>query len=205
MKRFQHIILLTLSLALALGLTACGASGPDMPMQADIDGHTVVLGQTTTGDMAGWGWEINFTGSQNEIREDAEYVACHFRIDVAEGSGHEFWVSTYVPFQKNISGSYVDFSAEEAQSQTEGVVYRISLRKDAGDELDITYNGMDFQEILWATVEEWGAKKDEDAYPTTYNLDAAQGSFTFEKSYFNDELGEMALTMNTNAFSKLQK
>ena len=33
MNLIKRITLLTLSLALLLGLTACGASGPDMPME----------------------------------------------------------------------------------------------------------------------------------------------------------------------------
>ena len=106
--------MLALALALALGLASC-ASGPDMPMEVTVNDHTITLGKTTTGDIAGWGYEVSFTGSQNEIREDAKYVACHFRIKTEEGSGHEFWISVYVPFQKNIEGDYVDFSAEEKQ------------------------------------------------------------------------------------------
>ena len=75
MKAAKRIVLLVLALTLALAMSAC--SGPDMPMEFTIDGHAVVLGKTTTGEMAGWGWEVAFTGSQNEIREDAKYVACY--------------------------------------------------------------------------------------------------------------------------------
>ena len=108
MNIFKRVSMLALALALALGLASC-ASGPDMPMEVTVNDHTIALGKTTTGDMAGWGWQVDFTGSQNEIYEDAKYVACHFRIKTEEGSGHEFWVSVYVPFQKNIKGLGEDF------------------------------------------------------------------------------------------------
>lgn len=208
MNIFKRVSMLSLALVLLLGLAACGASGPDMPMEVTVDGHTIVLGQTTTGDIAGWGYEVTFTGSQNEIREDAKYVACYFRIKTAEGSGHEFWISVYVPFQKNIKGSYVDFSAEEKQSLTEGVVYRVSLRKDAGENLKLTYNGVDYHALTWEDVKAWGAEPTEQSseYSPIYELKASQGTLKFQKGYTGqDEPGEFAVVMNTNAFSKLQK
>ena len=173
-----------------------------------MDDHTVVLGKTTTAEMAGWGWELEFNGSQNEIREDAKYVACHFRIKTEEGSGHEFWVSVYVPFQKNIKGDYVDFSAEEKQSRTEGVVYRVSLRKDAGENIKFTYNGADYHGLTWEDVKAWGAEPTERSseFSPIYELEAAQGTLKFQKGYTGqDEPGEFAVVMNTNAFAKLQK
>ena len=205
MKPVKCITLLSLALTIVLSLSACGPSGPDMPMEFTIDGHTVALGTTTTGEMAGWGWDVAFTGSQNEIREDAKYVACYYTISKADGSGNTFWVTVYVPFQKNISGDYVDFSSEETQSLTEGVVCRLNVRKDSAKNFDISYNGVNLQDITWAKAEEWGAKENEEKYPKTYEMDAAQGSLTFEKSYTDDEMGELTVTMDTNAFSKLQK
>ena len=198
--------MLALALLMVLGLAACGASGPEMPMEFTIDGHTLELGKTTTGDIAGWGWEVQFTGSQSEIREDAKYVACYYSIKKEDGSGNQFWVDVYVPFQKNMNGKYVDFSAEEKQSRTEGVVYRVEVRKDASENYDITYNGMDYQDLTWEDAAEWGAAEKEGAYPTTYELAAAQGTLKFEKGYTGqDEPGKLTVTMSTSAFSKLQK
>ncbi len=206
MSIIKRFTLLTLSLAMVLGLAACGASKPDMPMEIAIDGHDVVLGKTTTAEMAGWGWEVSFTGSQNEIKEDAKYVACYYTIRKAEGSGNEFWTTVWVPFQKNIDGKYVDFSEEEKMSKTEGVVCRVNVRKDASENFDITYNGVNYQDLTWKDAEEWGAVKDEKAYPTTYNMEVAQGSLEFAKGYTGeDEPGEFTVTMHSNAFAKLQK
>lgn len=216
MNLIKRVSLLTLSLALVLGLTSCdalsslgiGVSKPEMPMEITFDDHTVVLGKTTTAEMAGWGWDVAFTGSQNEIREDAKYVACYYTISKEAGrSGSEFWVTVWVPFQKNMVGDRgVDFSEEEKMSKTEGIVCRVEMRKDASENFKITYNGMDYQDLTWEDVEEWGAVKDEDAYPTTYHMDIAQGALKFEKGYTSEEEpGKLTLTMDSNAFSKLQK
>ena len=206
MNIIRRTTLLALSLLLALGLTSCGASGPDMPMEVTVAGKTSVIGKTTTGEMAGWGWEVAFMSSQDTIAKDAKYVACHYHIKVdGGGAGREFWLSVYVPFQKNISGSTVDLSAEEKESKTAGVVYRVSVRKSAGDKLSITYNGMDLQSITWDTVEEWGAKVDEESYHKSAELAAAQGTLKFKASSgYGDEMNELTVGMSTNAFSRLQ-
>ena len=207
MNIIKRATLLALALAMALGLAACGSSGPDMPMEATVDGHTIVIGQTTTAEMAGWGWEVEFRSSQNEIRSDAKYVACYYHLKVdGGGAGKEFWADVYVPFQKNMVGDRVDLSKEEKESTTDGVVFRLTLRKDAADELSISYNGMDLQDVTWDTAAEWGATVNEDDYGNKdAEMDAAQGTLKFKKSYTDPEVGELTITMDTNSFSKLQK
>ena len=206
MNIVKRITLLTLSLLLALGLTSCGPSGPDMPMEITVNGRTIVIGQTTTGEMAGWGWEVAFMNSQDTIAKDAKYAACHYHIKVdGGGAGQEFWVSVYVPFQKNMNGSYVDLSNEEQESTTAGVVYRVSVRKSAGEKLSISYNGMDLQDITWDTAGEWGAKVDEESYIKNAELAAARGTLEFKAgSGVNSEVNELNVVMSTGAFSKLQ-
>lgn len=207
MSIIKRITLLTLSLALLLGLTACGASGPDMPMEVTVEGKTIVIGKTTTAEMKDWGWEVLLRDSQNEIRSDAKYVACYYHVKInGGGAGQEFWLDVYVPFQKNMVGSRVDLSSEEKLSKTEGVVFRVTLRKDAADELNISYNGTNLQDITWDTAAEWGAKVEEDSYGNkSGELSAAQGTLKFKKSYTDAEVGELTVTMGTNAFTKLQK
>ena len=206
MDLIKRVTLLALALLLVLGLTSCGASGPDMPMEVTVNGKTVVIGQTTTGEMADWGWEVDFMSSQSDIRKDAKYVACHYHIKVdGGGAGKEFWVSVYVPFQKNISGSTADLSKEEKESKTAGVVYRVSVRKSAGKKLSISYNGMDIQDITWDTAEEWGAKVDTESYLKSAKLAAAQGTLEFKASSgYGDEMNELNVVMSTGAFSRLQ-
>ena len=206
MSRIKRVVLLALSLLPVLGLISCGASGPDMPMEFTVNGETVVMGRTTTGEMADWGWELAFMGTPSEIRSDAKYASCDYRVAVdGGGSGREFWVSVYVPFRKNMSGDYVDLSAEVEESRTAGVVYRVSVRKSAGDKLDITYNGMDLRDITWDTAAEWGAEVEEDVdRGKKAALDAAQGTLIFEKAYTSDRMNELTVTMSDSAFSKLQ-
>ena len=110
-----------------------------------------------------------------------------------------------MPFQKNISGSTADLSAEEKESRTAGVVYRVSVRKSAGEKLDISYNDMDLQDITWDTVGEWGAKVDEESYIKNAELAAARGTLEFKAgSGVNAEVNELNVVMSTGAFSKLQ-
>lgn len=209
MKLLKHVTLPILALALALGLTACGGpSGPEMPMELTVNGQTIVLGQTTTAEMKDWGWEVLLSGSQSEIRTDAKYVACYYHIKIdGGGAGKEFWADVYVPFQKNMKGTdYVDLSAEEQQSKTEGVVFRVQVRKSAGKDLSISYNGVDLQDITWDTAEGWGATVNRGQYTVSAELAAAQGTLSFaESSYHDGELNELKVVMSTNAFSKLQK
>ena len=207
MSRIKRVVLLALSLLPALGLISCGASGPDMPMEFTVSGRTVVMGQTTTAEMSGWGWELAYMGSPGEILSNAEYASCdyHVRVD-GGGSGREFWVSVYVPFQKNMEGDYVDLSAEVEESRTAGVVYRVNVRKSAGDKLNIIYNGMDLQDITWDTAAKWGAEVEEDGdRGKMAELDAAEGVLTFGKSYTSDRMNELTVTMSDSAFSELQK
>ena len=205
MNIIKRVVLPALSLLLALGLTSCGAS-PDMPMEITVNGKIILIGRTTTGEMAGWGWEAAFMGAPSEISRDAGYAPFDYHITVdGGGSGREFWVSVYVPFRKNLADGYVDLSAEAEESRTAGMVYRVSVRKSAGDKLDITYNGMDLQDITWDTAAEWGAKvKENGDGGKEAELTAARGTLTFEKAYTSDKMNELTVTMSDSAFSKLQ-
>ena len=100
MIRRKTALTLFLALALALGLTGCGPSGPDMPMEIQIDGSAIVLGRTTMSDLTGLGWRAKITGAQREIRAKAKFVAFHYRLERTDGSGVQFWASVYVPFQE---------------------------------------------------------------------------------------------------------
>lgn len=210
MNLIKRATLLTLALVMALGLTACGAAKPDMPMEITIDGHTIALGQTSVNDLAGWGWDVKFSGTQNEIKENAKYVACYFIIRKSEkGSGDQFSVSVWVPFQKNFVGStQVDFSEEERMAKEGGVVCRVDVRKDAAKNFTIMYNGKDYQELTWDDVKEMGAAETEQSneYSPIYKLEVSQGSLNFKKGYTGEnEPGEFSVSMNSGAFSKLQK
>ena len=45
------------AMLLLIALTACG--GADMPMEATLDGYTIVLGQTTVQDLVDRGYEAH--------------------------------------------------------------------------------------------------------------------------------------------------
>ena len=51
------------AMLLLIALTACG--GADMPMEATLDGYTIVLGQTTVQDLVDRGYEAHLEKMRN--------------------------------------------------------------------------------------------------------------------------------------------
>lgn len=205
MIRQKTALTLFLALALALGLTGCGPSGPDMPMEIQIDGDAIVLGQTTMSDLTGMGWKAKITGAQREIRAKAKFVAFHYRLERTDGSGVQFWASVYVPFQGKASGGSADISQERAIAGTEGILYRVEVRRDDAQGRDVFYNGVNLQELTCAQAQRWGAARDEERSPVTYSLEAARGSLKFEQSDTGGGLGGLTIAMSAGAFEELQE
>lgn len=204
MIRQKTALTLFLALALALGLTGCGPSGPDMPMEIQIDGSTIVLGRTTMSDLTGLGWKAKITGAQREIRAKAKFVAFHYRLEQTDGSGVQFWASVYVPFQGKASGGSADISQERAAAGTEGVLYRVEVRRDDAQGCDVFYNGVNLRELTCAHAQRWGAVRDEVQSPAAYSLEAAQGSLKFQQSDTDGGLGVLTIAMSADAFEALQ-
>lgn len=205
MNHVRRALTLFLSLVLALGLAACGPSGPDMPMEIQIDGDTIVLGQATLPDLARLGWKAKLTGAQREIRAKAKFVGFHYRLERTDGSGVQFWASVYVPFQGKASGGSADISQEQAIAGEEGVLYRVEVRKDAAGDCDIFYNGVSLQDMTYARARRWGAVKDEAQSRTVYTLEVARGSLNFEQSDTDSGLGGLTITMSAAAFEELRE
>lgn len=205
MNHVRRALTLFLSLVLALGLAACGPSGPDMPMEIQIDGDTIVLGQATLPDLVRLGWKAKLTGAQREIRAKAKFVGFHYRLERTDGSGVQFWASVYVPFQGNVSGGSADISQEQAIAGEEGVLYRVEARKDAAGDCDIFYNGVSLQDMTYARARRWGAVKDEAQSRTVYTLEVARGSLNFEQSDTDSGLGGLTITMSAAAFEELRE
>lgn len=197
MKLRKCLPALILILALALSLTAC--SGAEMPMEAVFDGNTIVLGQTTMQEMTDWGYEVNYAGRQDVAREGDKYIAFHYSL--SKSAGDQFWVSVYVPW----SGGN-DIGKEQSASVTEGVVYAVTLSKSASEKVEVTYNGMNLQDISFDTAKEWGAKQDKEASVVTWDLTAKSGHISFEaEDTFSEELDEVRVSLSRKAFEKMQE
>lgn len=205
MNHVRRALTLFLSLVLALGLAACGPSGPDMPMEIQIDGDTIVLGQATLPDLVRLGWKAKLTGAQREIRAKAKFVAFHYRLERADGSGVQFWASVYVPFQGKASGGSADISQERAIAGTEGILYRVEVRRDDAQGRDVFYNGVNLQDMTCARARRWGAVKDEAQSRTVYTLEVARGNLNFEQSDTDSGLGGLTITMSAAAFEELRE
>lgn len=197
-KPFQRIALLALALALTLGLAAC-AAGPEMPMEATIDGHTITLGKTTMADMAGWGYKVNSAGRQDAAYDDDKYIYFHYSL--SKGAGEQFWVSVYTPYY---GGTNINKEAGEAAES--GIVFSVTLSKSATEKISAVYNGVDVKDMSFDTVAEWGCKKDEEASVATYKLTAAQGFITCKaEGTFSEEMDELRVSMSEKAFLAMQK
>lgn len=198
MKPFQRIALLALALALILGLAGC-ASGPEMPMEATIDGHTITLGRTTMADMADWGYEVNSAGRQDAAYDDDKYIYFHYSL--SKGAGEQFWVSVYTPYY---GGTNINKEAGEAAQS--GIVFAVTLSKSATEKISAVYNGVDVKDMSFDTVKEWGCKQDKEASRVTYQLTAAQGFITCRAGdSSSEEMSELRVSMSENAFLAMQK
>ena len=199
MRSIKRAALLVLSLALALSLAACGASGPDMPMEAQIDGHTITLGKTTMADMAGWGYEVFSAGRQDVAHDGDKYIYFHYSL--SKGAGDQFWVSVYTPYY---GGTNINKEAKEAAQS--GIVFAVTLSKSATEKIGAVYNGMDVKDMSFDTAKEWGAKEKEGASKAAWELAAAQGWLTFEaESTSSKEMNSLRVSMNEKTFKAMQK
>lgn len=199
MNLIKRIILLTLSLALLLGLTSCGASGPDMPMEVTIDGYTVVLGKTTVADLTALGYELSSAGRQDVAHEGDKYI--YFMYMLTKGAGYSFWVNVYTPYY---GGTNINKEASEAAES--GIVYSVTVNKSAAKDMSVRYNGTDLQAITFDTAKEWGAKQDDSTSKVTWRLTASQGplAFTAENSS-STEMHSLQVSLSEKAFQAMQK
>lgn len=203
MNRIRRGALLALSLVLALCLSACGGERPDLPMELTVDSHTIVLGRTTTGDLADWGWSVHLIAPRDNLTEETQYVTCDFRIDKGEGS--RFSVAVLVPFQRNFVGpDQVDLIEEARLSLTQGVVSEVTVDKAAAGQFRISYDGVDCRALTWDDAGAWGARRARGAAADApvYTLEAARGALTFAGDW--DALARFTVALSLEAFSALQ-
>lgn len=198
MSIIKRAALPVLILTLALGLAAC-ATGPEMPMEAVVDGRTITLGRTTMADLASWGYEANPAGRQEVAHEGDKYI--YFVYSLSKGAGRQFWAAVYTPYYGG-----ANINRESGEAVKTGVVYSIGLSKSAAEKTPVRYNGMDLQDITFDTAKEWGAKQDEDASKAAWNLAAARGSLRFEaENTFSEELDTLRVTMGKKVFEDMQE
>lgn len=202
MKRMKRWALLVLSLVLALGLPACGGERPDLPMELTVDGHTIVLGRTTTGDLAGWGWDVHLLAPRDNITQETQYVTCDYRVSKGEDS--RFFIAVLVPFQRNFVGAdQVDLIEEARLSLTQGVVSEVTVDRAAAGQFRLAYDSKDCQALTFSDAIQWGARKARGAAGApVYTLKAAQGFLSFEGN--GDSPAQFTVALSMEAFAALQ-
>lgn len=184
--------------ALLLLLTACGG-GPDLPMEATVDGYTIVLGQTTMQDMIDQGYEVHPTGVPDTMKQGDKYIPFYYSLD--RGAGDQVFVTACVPW-----GGSANVREEQKLSLTEGVIKSVTLRLSATEKVEVTYNGMDLSELTFDhAIKEWGAEKDDRTTKTAYKLTAKRGFLRLEaENTFSEEFNALTVQLSQKEFEKMQ-
>ncbi len=191
-------ITLLLALLLVFGLTGCGA--PDVPMEATIDGNTIVLGQTTMQDLIDLGYEPHLQSRQDVARDGDAYITFYYSLD--KGAGHQFWADVAVPW----SGD-TNINDEAALSTTEGIVRSVKFSKSSTEKIKASYNGIDIQDMTFDYgIEKWGAKKDDRTTVPAYLATVKRGSLRMEsESTLEEEFHELTVSLSMKELEKMQK
>lgn len=182
-KRFTAVLLM---LIMTFSLAGCGKA--DLPMEVTVDGHTIVLGQTTMQDMIDLGYEVNYTGKDDTAKSGDKYVS--FQYSLKKEAGHQIFVTVCVPW----SGS-TNVSKEADLSATEGIIKTVTLKVGALEKVSVSYNGIDLKDFTFDYAEEWGMKKDERLSNfLAYSVEAKRGFVRLSADgSFSDNFGELTL------------
>ncbi len=193
-------VLLIVLLLLTLSLTAC-AKKADMPMEVTVDGYTIVLGKTTMKDMTDLGYEVHTDGMPDVAREGDKYIPFYYSLD--RGAGDQIHVTVMAPWSGNS-----DISAEQSFAVTEGVIRSVRFTLDAVEKVEVTYNGMNVNDLSFDYAkEEWGAKLDDkSSTKIKYQVDAKDGFVILDAvSTLEEEYGGLNIQLTTSAFEKMQE
>lgn len=193
-------VLLIVLLLLALSLTAC-AKKMDLPMEVTVDGYTIVLGKTTMKDMTDLGYEVHTDGMPDVAREGDKYIPFYYSLD--RGAGDQIHVTVMAPWSGNS-----DISAEQSFAVTEGVIRSVRFTLDAVEKVEVTYNGMNVNDLNFEYAkEEWGAKlDDQSSTKIKYQVDAKNGFVILDSiSVMEQEYGGLNIQLTTSAFEKMQE
>ncbi len=192
-------ILLTCLLLLVFCITAC-AKKVDLPMEITIDGYTIVLGQTTVKDMMERGYEIHTDAMPDVAHEGDKYIPFYYSLD--RGAGDQIHVTVMAPW----SGES-DISSEQSFAATEGIIKAVSFRLTSVEKVEVTYNGMNVNDLSFDYAQkEWSAKPQDGSTNTRYQVDATRGFVILETAYSSDEeYGALNIQLTEKEFEKMQE
>ena len=192
-------ILLTCLLLLVFCITAC-AKKVDLPMEITIDGYTIVLGQTTVKDMMERGYEIHTDAMPDVAHEGDKYIPFYYSLD--RGAGDQIHVTVMAPW----SGES-DISSEQSFAATEGIIKAVSFRLTSVEKVEVTYNGMNVNDLSFDYAQkEWSAKPKDGSTNTRYQVDATRGFVILETAYSSDEeYGALNIQLTEKEIEKMQE
>ncbi|MCI8608194.1 MAG: hypothetical protein HFE73_00955 [Firmicutes bacterium] len=194
----KNITILAVLLVLLFSFTGC--SGPEAPMEATIDGNTIILGQTTMEELIDMGYEAHLERVQDVAHDGDEYIGFAYSLD--KGAGNQFWVSVCVPW----SGS-TNINKETSLSATEGIVRTITFSKGSTEKVTATYDGTSIQDMTFDyALDDWGAEKDDSTTLLAYVAEVKDGSLRFSaENTTTEELYDISIRLSMNKFEKMQK
>lgn len=201
MKRKLTLILVVSMLL--LGLSACGGSKPDMPMEITVDGYTIVLGETTVADLIQLGYEVKLTKTPDVAKDGDDYIP--FDLSVDRGAGDQMFLTVLVPWGKG-----TNISAETQAAVTEGIIRSVTVTATSVKQIDVLYHGVNTQDITFAmAAEDWGAteeKRDGNSY-LRYVLQAKTGVIEVEESTAapKGQVGWLRVSVSLKEFAAMQK
>ncbi|MCI8492185.1 hypothetical protein AALA99_06510 [Anaerotruncus colihominis] len=186
------------AMMMLIALAACG--GADMPMEATLDGYTIVLGQTTVQDLVDRGYEAHLEKMPDVARDGDKYISFHYSLD--RGAGDQIFVTVSVPWSGN-----TDITAETKLSTSAGILQAVTFTKTATEKVEALYNGVSVQDLSFDfAAQEWGAKEKKDASKKTYTLQAKRGFVQFQSHLTGDEdFHSVSVTLSDKEFEKMQK
>lgn len=183
---------------LLVSLAAC-SSKPDMPMEIEVDGINIILGQTTIEALTSQGYEVNTAGNPSVARKSDKYLP--FTFSLAKGAGEQIWVGVYVPYN---GGTNV--SAEQKLAAKEGVIYSVTCKPSSTKKIEVVYNGVEIKELTLETItDEWGCKPVESTSSSfeKYDLEAKNGTISVEAE--KESLTKLIVRVSYKEFLQLQK
>ena len=186
------------AMLLLIALAACG--GADMPMEATLDGYTIVLGQTSVQDLVDRGYEAHLEKMPDFARDGEKYIS--FNYSLSRGAGDQIFATVSVPWSGN-----TDITEETTLSASEGILQTVTLTKTATEKVEAAYNGVSVQDLSFDyAAQEWGAKEKKDASKKTYTLQAKRGLVQFQSYLTSDEdFHSVSIQLSDKEFEKMQK
>lgn len=196
MKKALGMLILTTMLL--VNLAACNGKS-DMPMEVEVDGVNIVLGQTTIEALTSQGYTARLSQSPASAGKNDKYLP--FTLSLDKGAGEQIYVSVYVPYNGG-----TNINAEKKLAVKEGIIYSVFCTPGSTKKIKVFYNGVEIQELtVELMTKEWGLKPVESTslHYENYILEAKNGTISVEAE--KEKFKKLTVKVSYSKFLQLQK